>query len=311
MLIRTEKLLFLCVFLLMFVSCKEREKMEQKEVNIAQTDIVSIGITQEEQQEVPLHKEETEPVDMKTIHVKYDDLDVEMQSSDVTEFEVVKLDKQLYANKTIFVRSGPSTDYDKVGVLSKGETVSVIGSVSDGWYKISYGEKEAYVSQDMLVEDAVRTDLSGEMKEVTSEFADNEAESTSVKEEPYLVEREMLFSLMNEQRSANNVAKLSQSGALNNLAHLRAYELSQEFSHTRPNGASCFSVLKDSGIEYRLAGENIASGYADAGTVMDGWMNSEGHRANILNPNYSQVGIGVYGNEDGTGYFWVQIFTGN
>lgn len=91
-------------------------------------------------------------------------------------------------------------------------------------------------------------------------------------------------------------------------ANVRAKEIVQKFSHTRPNGSSFGTVLKEQGVSFRGSGENIAWGQKSPEQVMNGWMNSEGHRANILNKNYKNIGVGYYQNEKGVNY-WVQLFT--
>ena len=91
-------------------------------------------------------------------------------------------------------------------------------------------------------------------------------------------------------------------------ANVRAQEINQLFSHTRPDGTSFSTVLKEYGISYRGSGENIAWGQKSAEQVMNGWMNSDGHRANILNENFKNIGVGYYQNENGRNH-WVQLFT--
>ncbi len=103
-------------------------------------------------------------------------------------------------------------------------------------------------------------------------------------------EREIL-ALINEERARQSLAPLSASTTLQAASDLRAQELFASFSHTRPNGQSCFTALSDAGVSYRSAGENIALGYADAPSVVTAWMNSEGHRANILNASFVHVGV--------------------
>lgn len=115
-----------------------------------------------------------------------------------------------------------------------------------------------------------------------------------------------ILRLVNEQRAANGLAVLTLSSAMQPAADLRVQEIRQTFSHTRPDGTRCFSVLGQFGIQYRACGENIARGMSDAATVMNGWMNSEGHRANILSPNFTQLAVGF----DPTTNSWVQLFIG-
>lgn len=112
--------------------------------------------------------------------------------------------------------------------------------------------------------------------------------------------------LTNSARSQNGYAALVEDGALSEAAAVRAREIARSFSHTRPSGASFSSALSESGVSYLRAGENIASGQKSASEVVDAWMNSPGHRANILNSSYSRIGSASV-NIDGTLY-WVQLF---
>ncbi len=115
--------------------------------------------------------------------------------------------------------------------------------------------------------------------------------------------------LVNIERQKAGVPPLTMSGELNNAAGIRANEIIQSFSHTRPNGTSCFTVLSELNISYRTCGENIAAGQPTPAKVVEGWMNSEGHRRNILNGSYTKIGVGyVTGGSYGTN--WVQLFTG-
>lgn len=111
--------------------------------------------------------------------------------------------------------------------------------------------------------------------------------------------------LVNEQRVANGLDELTTYYELNAVAQTRAQELTQSYSHTRPNGESCFTALTEAGIYYYSAGENIASGYSTPEAVVKGWMNSPGHRANILSPKFNNIGVGV----SADGSYWVQVFT--
>ena len=112
--------------------------------------------------------------------------------------------------------------------------------------------------------------------------------------------------LTNSARSQNGYAALVEDGALSEAAAVRAREIARSFSHTRPSGASFSSALSESGVSYLQAGENIASGQKSASEVVNAWMNSPGHRANILNSSYSRIGSASV-NINGTLY-WVQLF---
>lgn len=114
--------------------------------------------------------------------------------------------------------------------------------------------------------------------------------------------------LVNEERTKAGVAPLTAEPKAGAAAAVRAKELETSFSHTRPNGSGFESALKEQGASYTSAGENIAWGQKSAQEVVTAWMNSAGHRANILSPNFTQIGVGHYQSASGTQY-WTQLFT--
>lgn len=116
-----------------------------------------------------------------------------------------------------------------------------------------------------------------------------------------------VLQLVNQERAKAGLSAFTTNSALTAAANKRAQETKQSFSHTRPNGTSFSTVFKEFGISYRTSGENIAYGQRSPQEVVNGWMNSAGHRANILNGNFNKIGIGVY-ESNGTIY-WAQLFT--
>ena len=114
--------------------------------------------------------------------------------------------------------------------------------------------------------------------------------------------------LVNKVRVANGLNKLTTYDKLTEVAQLRAEELMTSYSHTRPDGRSCFTALTDAGLSYYTAGENIAEGYSTPERVVDGWMNSPGHRANILNPDVTMIGVGFVNDGSRGGNYWAQVF---
>lgn len=116
---------------------------------------------------------------------------------------------------------------------------------------------------------------------------------------------EQVTALVNAERAKAGLPALTLNRELSANATVRAREIINSFSHTRPNGSSFSSAIT---LSYRTAGENIAYGYSSAESVMNGWMNSAGHKANILKSSYTQIGVGVVENR-GTLY-WVQLFIG-
>lgn len=114
--------------------------------------------------------------------------------------------------------------------------------------------------------------------------------------------------LVNAERAKYGLSALSVNAKASQAAQVRAAEQARSFSHTRPNGSSCFTALKEAGVSYRSAGENIAYGQRTPQQVVTAWMNSSGHRANILGSQFTQIGVG-YTLIGGTPY-WAQFFIG-
>ena len=115
--------------------------------------------------------------------------------------------------------------------------------------------------------------------------------------------------LVNEERKKEGLAPFTHSPELSKVARAKSQDMADKnyFSHTSPTYGDPFTMMKSFGIKYRTAGENIAKGYYSAESVVKGWMNSSGHRANILNPSFNKIGVG-YVNANGTTY-WTQQFT--
>lgn len=90
---------------------------------------------------------------------------------------------------------------------------------------------------------------------------------------------------------------------------MRAKEITGTFSHFRPDGTRCHTVLDDLNIDFTFAGENIAYGQDTPAEVMNDWMESESHRKNILNSRYEEIGVACY-KQNGI-YYWVQVFKQN
>lgn len=111
---------------------------------------------------------------------------------------------------------------------------------------------------------------------------------------------------VNAARAQNGLSALTLDASMNRAAAVRAAELAQSFSHTRPNGSRGLTALNEAGVSYRTAGENIASGQQTAQAVVSAWMNSSGHRANILSTSFGRMGVGQA--TIGGRTYWVQLF---
>lgn len=131
--------------------------------------------------------------------------------------------------------------------------------------------------------------------------ADNDGVAMS--EEEYIDE---VIRLVNIERESAGLAPFTKNDGLCTVADIRVKEVAKKFSHTRPDGTSCFTAFAEAGIKGGYMGENIAQGYRDPEEVVKGWMNSKPHRANILNSEFTDIGIGY----DSSSKSWVQEFLG-
>ncbi|KMZ54616.1 CAP domain-containing protein [Dorea sp. D27] len=119
---------------------------------------------------------------------------------------------------------------------------------------------------------------------------------------------EQVVTLVNAERAKEGLPALKMAEDVSRAALVRAKETEISFSHTRPDGRGFNTALTEQGVKFRGAGENIAWGQKTPEEVMKGWMNSPGHRANIMNSRYTTIGVGHYQNQKGTNY-WTQLFT--
>lgn len=120
---------------------------------------------------------------------------------------------------------------------------------------------------------------------------------------------EQVLAAVNKEREAAGLPALEADEELNKIAAMRAKEIAEKFSHTRPNGTKWVTAYKEAGYIYAAAAENIAYNFSDsASEVVEQWMNSSGHKANILSADMTKLGIGVY--KSGRRYYWVQNFAG-
>lgn len=121
----------------------------------------------------------------------------------------------------------------------------------------------------------------------------------------YNIEQDVI-KLVNVERANAGLSPLSYDWELGRVAQYKSQDMHDQkyFSHTSPVYGTPFTMMKNFGISYKSAGENIAQGQTTAKAVVNAWMNSEGHRANILNKNYTHIGVGYV--KDGN--YWTQMF---
>lgn len=117
---------------------------------------------------------------------------------------------------------------------------------------------------------------------------------------------QQVLELVNQERTKAGLRSLSMNASLSNMALAKAKDMNDNhyFAHQSPTYGSPFDMMKTFGITYNTAGENIAQGQRSPAEVMNQWMNSPDHRANILNGSFTQIGVAYYNNQ------WVQEFIG-
>lgn len=127
-------------------------------------------------------------------------------------------------------------------------------------------------------------------------------------EDTALTIQEQIVELVNEERTKAGLSPVTGDTTIQSAAQVRAAESAVSFSHTRPNGQNFSTALTEAGVTYKGSGENLAWGQKTPEEVMKGWMNSPGHKANLLNPDFTKIGVGYYQNANGVNY-WSQLFT--
>lgn len=118
-----------------------------------------------------------------------------------------------------------------------------------------------------------------------------------------------VIDLTNRERTKRGLPALKENWQLSRVARYKSVDMRDVgyFSHNSPTYGSPFQMMRDFNLSYRRAAENIAAGQPTARRVVRGWMNSPGHRKNILNPNLKQIGVG-YAKGGSYGHYWTQMF---
>lgn len=198
------------------------------------------------------------------------------------------------------VRSGPGTQYKIVTTVKKNEYIRVFAGVGN-WYIVQVeGDYIGAVSQKYVKpiypssSNAGGSTGGGQTTTTASMNAD---------------EKEV-FDLINKQRANNGLQALKVDNEVQRVARIKAQDMvdNNYFAHESPIYGSPFNMLKSFKISYKTAGENIAANSSNSGAVTS-WMNSSGHKANILNSNFNYTGIGVVSSSR-YGKIFVQMFIG-
>lgn len=200
------------------------------------------------------------------------------------------------------VRSGPGTQYKIVATVKKNEYIRVFAGVGD-WYIVQVeGDFIGAVSKKYVK--AIYPNSSNTGNANTGNNSQTTTDSSMNSDE------KEVFNLINKQRTNNGLQALNVDNEVQRVARIKAEDMvaNNYFSHNSPIYGSPFDMLKNFKISYKTAGENIAANSSNSGAV-NSWMNSSGHKANILNSNFNYTGIGVV-NSSKYGKIFVQIFVG-
>jgi uncharacterized protein YkwD len=236
-----------------------------------------------------------------------------------SSFSVTKKKETLYAMNALNVRLGPGINYDRIGTLSINQKVEVTGVTENLWYEIAFNGQTGYCSGKYLSEEMVsvidsqlETSEANAKADVLQEEEENASSTTVAPVSQTVVisnvEINDLLTAVNADRAANGLSLLTTTTGLQSTAALRAQECAVSFSHTRPDGSTCFTAFPDDGATSMAENIYMVSTSTTAAAVEAAWMNSEGHKENILNATYTKIGIGIYQAPNGYWYF-VQDFS--
>lgn len=208
-------------------------------------------------------------------------------------------------SKQINIQSKPSTKGTKVGVLKKGVPVNVLYKAGN-WYAIRMDSNGlvGYVSAKYLKKVVKKA---AAKKSTASAPSQKPSTSTSA---TLSADEKSILDLVNAERSKNGLAGLTPDAKAMNSARAKAADMVNKnyFAHESPTYGSPFDMMKEFGVTYKTAGENLA-GNSDNKAAVNAWMNSPGHRKNILNGSFNYTGIGVVKSPK-YGKIYVQQFVG-
>ncbi len=208
---------------------------------------------------------------------------------------------------TLNVRSGPGIQYKVVATVNKNEYIRVFAGIGD-WYIVQVeGDYVGAVSKKYIKPIYPNATNTGGITSVNT--SNSNSNNNTVSSSMNADEKEV-FDLINKQRTNNGLQPLKVDEEVQKVARIKAQDMVQNnyFSHESPTYGSPFDMLKSFKVSYRTAGENIAANSSNSGAVT-AWMNSSGHKANILNSNFNYTGIGVVSSSK-YGKIFVQQFIG-
>lgn len=219
------------------------------------------------------------------------------QYGQMTVNQTRQIDGKMY----YFDASGKMAHDSMIGQTYYGADGAAI-SGADASYVLSAQKATEMVDRNDSAEDSSDSSFASSSDDTTT---GGYSGSSSYDHDEYV---ERIFELVNKERKKAGRKKLVLNDELNEMADERAAEIVDDFSHDGAPFDDILEMTDEDGNEFKWAGENIAMRYSTADSVMRGWMNSTGHRKNILNKKYTDIGIGVY--QYGSTLYYVQLFAG-
>lgn len=222
-------------------------------------------------------------------------------STAMLHYQTVGTSTGLVTATTLNVRKGPGTNFGIITTVNKNQYIRIFAKIGD-WYVVQTDN------------DYLGAVSSKYVKLIYPNSSNNQNTSggsgSTVITSQLTADEQEVFDLINAKRVANGLPTLKIDDELQNVARIKAQDMvdNNYFSHTSPVYGSPFDMIKKFGISYKTAGENIAGNSSNSGAV-NAWMNSSGHKANILNSSFNYTGIGVVKSPK-YGKIFVQMFMG-
>ena len=222
------------------------------------------------------------------------------KSTAMLHYQTVGTSTGIVTATSLNIRQGPGTIYKSITTVSKNEYIRIFAKIGD-WYVVQTDNNYIGTASSKYIRLLYPNS--------TGNLGSSDNGSNTITSELTLDEQEV-FDLINAKRIANGLFALKIDDELQNVARIKAQDMvnNNYFSHNSPTYGSPFDMIKSFGISYKTAGENIAGNSSNSSAV-NAWMNSSGHRANILNNNFNYTGIGVVSSPK-YGKIYVQMFMG-
>lgn len=222
------------------------------------------------------------------------------KSTAMSHYQTVGTTTGLVTASALNVRQGPGTSYKIATMVYKNEYVRIFAQIGD-WYVIQTDSD--YVG--MVSKKYIKL-----IYPQSSNSGNSNSSGNTTTTEGLTTDEQEVFNLINAQRSAAGLSALKIDEELQNVARVKAKDMvdNNYFDHNSPTYGTPFNMIKNFGITYKAAGENIAGNSSNQGAV-NAWMNSSGHKANILSNNYNYTGVAVVSSPK-YGKIYVQMFIG-